>query len=179
MNLPNLITISRILLIPLLVIFLVEGKGDLALFVFILAGVGDAVDGFLARALNQQTDLGAFLDPIADKLLLVTSCITMAILNQLPAWGAVVIVSRDLIILGGIGVLLFYGHPLQIRPTFVSKVTTFLQILTVSMYMLGPDTLGSYWNYNVYLLYLASFFTIVSGLHYIYVGMQILDQEAR
>ena len=84
MNIPNLLTIGRILLIPLLVIFLLDGKELAAFWVFVLAGVTDALDGFLARVLKQKTEFGAFIDPIADKLLLITSYITLAVLGVLP-----------------------------------------------------------------------------------------------
>ena len=103
MNIPNFITLIRILLVPLLVIFLIEGKTSYAFLTFIAAGASDGLDGFLARVLKQKTALGAFVDPIADKLLLTASYITMAVLGMLPEWLSVLVVSRDVIILTGIG----------------------------------------------------------------------------
>ncbi|MDH3360147.1 MAG: CDP-alcohol phosphatidyltransferase family protein, partial [Desulfobulbaceae bacterium] len=94
MNVANAITVLRILLIPLLVIFLIEGNDGYAFLVFIAAGVSDGLDGFVAKVFKQKTLVGAYLDPIADKLLLNTAFITMAVLDVLPAWLAVVVVSR-------------------------------------------------------------------------------------
>ena len=178
MNIPNLLTIGRILLVPLLVIFLLDGKEMAALWVFILAGVTDALDGFLARVLKQKTEFGAFIDPIADKLLLITSYITLAVLGVLPKWLAVIVVSRDVIICGGIGILMLYNRDFKIKPSLVSKVTTFLQLLTVVFY-LGHNFLMPIFPQGIYLLYPTAGFTILSGVHYIIRGFGILgDPEA-
>ncbi|MDH4331533.1 MAG: CDP-diacylglycerol--glycerol-3-phosphate 3-phosphatidyltransferase [Desulfobulbaceae bacterium] len=178
MNIPNILTIGRILLIPLLVIFLLEGRELAAFWVFVLAGVTDALDGFLARVLKQKTEFGAFIDPIADKLLLITSYITLAVLGILPKWLAVIVVSRDVIICGGIGILMLYDREFKIKPSMVSKVTTFLQLLTVVFY-LGYDFIQPIFPIGIYLIYPAAGFTIFSGVHYIIRGLGILgDPEA-
>lgn len=178
MNIPNLLTIGRILLIPLLVIFLLDGKELAAFWVFVLAGVTDALDGFLARVLKQKTEFGAFIDPIADKLLLITSYITLAVLGFLPKWLAVIVVSRDVLICGGIGILMLYDRDFKIKPSLVSKVTTFLQLLTV-VYYLGHDYLQGIFPVGSYLIYATAGFTILSGTHYIIRGLRILgDPEA-
>ena len=178
MNLPNIITIIRILLIPLLIIFLLDGRHDLGLLVFVTAGIGDALDGFLARVLDQRTEFGAHLDPIADKLLLVTSCVTLAVLGRLPGWVAVVIVSRDIIILGGIGVLMLNGLSPSIKPTILSKMTTFFQLVTVSFFM-GKEFVGTYWHLHNHLVTLVVFFTLLSGFQYIIMGSKILGQKGK
>jgi len=172
-NIPNCITIIRILLIPVLVIFLLEGRLISAFWVFVLAGVSDALDGFLARALKQKTDFGAFVDPIADKLLLTTSFVTLAALDFLPKWLAVLVVSRDLLIVGGIGVLMLYDRPFEIKPAFVSKITTFLQLLTVVL-MLGQEYVAPLFVLRDPLIVLTSIFTILSGAHYLIRGFAIL-----
>ena len=178
MNIPNLLTIGRILLIPLLVIFLLEGRELAAFWVFVLAGITDALDGFLARVLKQKTDFGAFIDPIADKLLLITSYVTLAVMGTLPQWLAVIVVSRDVIICGGIGILMLYDRDFKIKPSLVSKVTTFLQLLTV-VYYLGHEYLQGFVHVGVYLIYATAAFTILSGVHYIIKGFGILgDPEA-
>ncbi|PKN22189.1 MAG: CDP-diacylglycerol--glycerol-3-phosphate 3-phosphatidyltransferase [Deltaproteobacteria bacterium HGW-Deltaproteobacteria-3] len=178
MNIPNLLTIGRILLVPLLVIFLLDGREMAAFWVFVVAGVTDALDGFLARVLKQKTEFGAFIDPIADKLLLITSYITLAVLGILPKWLAVIVVSRDVIICGGIGILMLYNRDFKIKPSLVSKVTTFLQLLTV-VYYLGHDFLQPIFPLDGYLLYPTAGFTILSGGHYIIRGFGILgDPEA-
>ncbi len=178
MNIPNLLTIGRILLIPLLVIFLLDGKELAAFWVFVLAGVTDALDGFLARVLKQKTEFGAFIDPIADKLLLITSYITLAVLGFLPKWLAVIVVSRDVLICGGIGILMLYDRDFKIKPSLVSKVTTFLQLLTV-VYSLGHDYFQPIFSGGIYLIYATAAFTVLSGVHYIIRGLGILgDPEA-
>ena len=173
MNIPNILTIGRILLVPLLVIFLLEGRQLAALWVFILAGFTDALDGFLARVLKQKTEFGAFIDPIADKLLLITSYITLAVLGVLPKWLAVIVVSRDVLICGGIGILMLYERDFKIKPSLVSKVTTFLQLLTV-VYFLGHEYLLPIFPAGVYLIYGTAAFTILSGVHYFIKGVGIL-----
>ncbi len=173
MNIPNFITIIRILLIPVLAIFLLEGRLLAAFWVFVAAGVSDGLDGFLARALRQKTDFGAFLDPIADKLLLITSFVTLAVLGILPKWLAVLVVSRDILIVGGIGVLMLYERPIDIKPAFVSKITTFLQLLTVVLH-LGQEYAAPLFALRHYLILLTASFTILSGAHYLIRGFAIL-----
>ena len=174
MNIPNFLTLARVLLIPLLVIFLLEGKTSYAFWVFIVAGVTDALDGFLARALKQKTELGAFIDPIADKLLLITSFITLAVLDLLPNWICVLVVSRDVLILGGIGILMHYKRTVPIQPLLTSKVTTFLQLVTV-VFVLGQEYLTGYLFLNEPIIYLTAIFTIISGGHYLVIGFRLID----
>jgi cardiolipin synthase (CMP-forming) len=173
MNIPNLLTIGRILLVPLLVIFLLDGRQLAAFWVFVLAGVTDGLDGFLARVLRQKTDFGAFIDPIADKLLLITSYVTLAVLDVLPKWLAVIVVSRDLLIWGGIGILMLYDRDFKIEPSLASKITTFFQLLTVVFY-LGQDYFQPVFPWGFALIYPTAAFTVFSGMHYIVRGLKIL-----
>lgn len=173
MNIPNFLTITRILLIPLLVIFLLEGRGQYAFWVFIAAGVSDGLDGFLARALKQKTEFGAFIDPIADKLLLITSYVTLAALDLVPRWLTVLVVSRDVIIIVGIGILMCYNKTFDIKPSFVSKITTFLQLFTVFL-VLGADYLAPVFFLRDGVILATALFTVLSGMHYIAKGFQIL-----
>jgi cardiolipin synthase len=123
--------------------------------------------------LKQKTDFGAFIDPIADKLLLITTYVTLAVLDILPKWLAVIVVSRDVLIWGGIGILMLYDREFKIKPSLVSKVTTFFQLLTVVFY-LGHDYLQPIFPLGFYLIYLTAAFTILSGMHYIIRGLKIL-----
>src|SRR3990170_3134044 len=116
LNFPNLLTFARIISIPLFIILLIDQFYYWALVVFIAAAVSDAVDGLLARLLHQRTELGSYLDPAADKLLSVSSFITLAILNILPGWLAVIVISRDLIISLGILIFFFTSRSLKITP---------------------------------------------------------------
>ena len=178
MNLPNLITVFRLLLIPLFVIFLLENKSTLAFITFVIAGMSDALDGFLARVLKQKTLVGAYVDPVADKLLLATAFVTLAIMGRLPGWLAVVVVSRDVIIIGGIGLLLLNNHPMTIKPTYDSKITTFVQLITVC-FILGGDYLTPYRFLRYSFIMITALFTILSGFHYLYIGFQILGRPDR
>ncbi len=134
LNLPNLITLLRIGAIPIFLILLVDERYTEALIVFILAGITDSLDGLLARWLDARTTLGAFIDPLADKLLLVSSFVILAFLGDIPRWLAVLVIMRDVIILIGYSVLFFVtGHAIKVRPTLIGKASTFFQLLTVSM----------------------------------------------
>jgi cardiolipin synthase len=174
-NLPNLITIIRLLLIPLFVIFLLENRADLALLAFVAASISDALDGFLARILKQKTLFGAYVDPLADKLLLATAFVTLAVMRQLPGWLAVVVVSRDVIILGGITILLLNNRSMTIQPTLDSKITTFFQLLTICFF-LGQKHIADYWFLNIYIVGITALLTLFSGLHYVIIGFKILGR---
>lgn len=177
MNIPNLLSVFRILLIPVLVIFLIDGRQLHALMVFVTAAVTDALDGFIARVFKQKTRIGAYLDPIADKLLISTSYIMLAILNVMPKWLAVIVISRDAIIMVGIGLLLLNDRPIEIRPIIDSKITTFFQLLTVCFY-LGYQTLTDFHFLLPSLVLSTAAITIFSGFHYIVIGFTILGKAS-
>ncbi|TSA13630.1 MAG: CDP-diacylglycerol--glycerol-3-phosphate 3-phosphatidyltransferase [Deltaproteobacteria bacterium] len=174
MNLPNLITVIRILLTPVLIILLLNASFNKALAVFALAGLSDGLDGFLARYLRQKTTLGAYLDPIADKLLLSATFITLATLKLVPSWLTVIIVSRDVIIVLGIAMLFVNGSEVPIRPSIISKITTLLQIMAVFV-ILSRDLWAVIWQMRDTLVWLTTVFTVLSGLHYIYFGVKIFS----
>ena len=178
MNIPNILTLLRILFIPLLVIFLMDGKKDLALVVFISAAISDGLDGFIARVFKQKTQFGAYIDPIADKLLIGTSYVALAILNLMPGWLAVVVISRDVIILCGLGLLLLNNRPISIRPLLDSKLTTLLQLLLV-VFFLSYDYKALFFIRPAehYLIFCTAAFTIFSGFHYIVLGFSILGNS--
>lgn len=180
MNIPNLITLLRIILVPIIVILLIQGSFLKALIVFVVAGLSDALDGFLARVMNQQTVLGAYLDPIADKALLASSFVTLSVLHIVPSWLAVIVISRDFIILLGISVLSIMSISVEIRPTLISKVTTALQLITVllalSLRSLPFDVNGS-WSLAIY--WVTALFTIVSGLNYMARGIGLINRNTK
>lgn len=164
-NLPNLITLVRILIIPIFIILLVYGHNFYALYLFILAGLSDALDGFIARTWNLKTRLGTYLDPTADKLLLVSSFITLALLKKVPVWIMIIVLSRD-IILGITGLILLNFIDIRsyyIRPSLLGKITTVLQILTVLLVLM--EKTGTFFSMT---LWITAFATIASGLHYVY-----------
>lgn len=179
MNIPNFLSLLRIILVPVVVIFLIQGSYGKALFTFALAGLTDALDGILARLLCCQTVLGSYLDPIADKLLLTASFVTLAILGIIPSWLTVIVISRDFIILLGIAILSMISIPYVVKPAFVGKITTALQIgtifLALSFQAVSCDV--SY-DWIGIIFWLTGFLTIASGLVYIIRGIKLINTVA-
>ena len=130
MNIPNLITLGRILLVPIVVwAIATPGTMWIAFVLFLAAGVSDAVDGFLAKRFSMTTELGAYLDPLADKALIVSIYLTLGINDLIPRWLVILVVSRDILIVGGIMLSWLIGNPLKIKPLLVSKLNTVAQIV--------------------------------------------------
>ena len=177
MNIPNLLSLTRIILVPVFVIFLIQDKYYSALIIFIIAGLTDALDGTMARLLNAQTKLGSYLDPIADKLLLTTSFVILAILGIIPRWLTVIVISRDFMILLGIAILTLMSISFEIKPALIGKVTTTLQIGTVFLVLLYKAfTYNLSYNFVLNLFFwLTAALTIASGLVYIIRGIKIVN----
>jgi cardiolipin synthase len=173
MGLANWLTVLRILLIPVFVALLVYRRPGLGLAVFALAAFTDLLDGYVARRRGSQSRLGAFLDPLADKLLLTASFATLTYLRVLPAWIMIVVVSRDLILMLGALLIHMVGGRIYPRPTWTGKAATFFQVLTVL-----AGLLDRYFRVPVLpalFVWPAALFTIVSGLQYIVQGMGYLN----
>ena len=129
MSIPNLITLGRILLVPIVVWAIMSpGAMWIAFVLFVVAGISDGVDGYLAKRFNMTTELGAYLDPLADKALIVSIYLTLGINGDIPRWLVILVVSRDILIVGGIMLSWLMGNPLKIRPLLVSKLNTVAQI---------------------------------------------------
>lgn len=176
-TIPNLLTIIRILLTPLFVIFLIREHFDLALVVFVAAGVSDGLDGFIARYFDQRSTLGAILDPIADKMLLIAAFVSLGVLSIIPYWLTVVVITRDVVILIGVAIFSLLDIDFEINPSAVSKMTTVLQVITVCLALLPFDRSGLA-ELQMIFFWLTALFTTLSGLHYIYVGMGILQHQS-
>jgi cardiolipin synthase (CMP-forming) len=140
-SLPNLITLARLLLAPLAVSMIVSQRYVEAFLIFLAAGVSDAVDGFIAKRFDLRTELGAYLDPLADKALLVSIYVTLAIVGALPPAIAILVVSRDLMILFAVLVSWLLSKPVAINPVWVSKLNTTAQI-AFAAYVLGAKAWG-------------------------------------
>ena len=138
MNIPNLLTIGRLFAVPLVVWLIAGGQHLAAFWVFALAGVTDAVDGAIARAFDQRTELGAYLDPLADKALLVSIYVTLAISGEIPRALAIAVVFRDLVIVGAVILCWVIERPVPIDPLKISKANTAAQILFAGL-VLGAD----------------------------------------
>lgn len=175
LNIPNLLSIGRILCVPLFIILLLNQFYGWALFVFAIAAVTDAADGILARLLKQRTVLGTYLDPTADKLLNASSYITLAILNLLPSWLAVIVVSRDVIICLGLMIFFWTSQPLEIRPSIASKVTTGFQFCTI-VFALWSAYVAPIPNMLIFLIWGTAIGTVVSGMQYIGRGIKLFNR---
>ena len=129
MTVPNIITLGRFMLVPMIVWALLTGQVVLAFAVFLFAGVSDGVDGYIARRFDQHSELGAYLDPMADKALLVTTYVMLGYMEVLPLWLVTLVVSRDMLILGGVLLASMLGNPVAMQPLFISKANTAAQIM--------------------------------------------------
>jgi len=129
LSIPNLITLARILLVPVVVWAIATGNLHLAFLLFLAAAISDAVDGFLAKRFGMSSQLGAYLDPLADKVLIVSIYVTLGITSVIPSWLVILVVSRDLMIVGAVMLSWLVDRPVAIKPHIVSKLNTAAQIL--------------------------------------------------
>ena len=128
MSLPNIITLFRLLLVPAVIWAIGAHRFELAFWLFLAAGISDGLDGFIAKRFAMQTELGAYLDPLADKALLVSIYVMLAFVGLIPNWAAIAVVSRDVMIVGAVLLSQVVAKPVKIAPLFVSKVNTLVQI---------------------------------------------------
>jgi cardiolipin synthase len=135
LNIPNLITLARILLLPVMVWAITTDHMRLAFIVFLAAGLSDAIDGFLAKRFGMATELGAYLDPLADKAMIVSIYVTMGIVGQLPLWLVILVVSRDIMIVSAVILSWLLNRPVKLKPLGVSKLNTVAQIVLALLVM--------------------------------------------
>lgn len=167
MNLPNFISLGRVLAGPLVVWLMLVGHMQWAFWIFVMAGLSDAVDGFIAKRLQITSELGRYLDPIADKVLLVSIFITLGVQGHLPAWLVILAVSRDLLIVGGALLSFALSRPISVRPLLISKVNTALQI-ALAAWVLSRVAFGlDLPALDHALVYGAALTTVFSGAAYI------------
>jgi cardiolipin synthase len=175
---PNQLTLLRMIFVPFIVIHLVEGRYLWALVVFVIAGFSDGLDGLLARMLHQQTLLGQYLDPIADKLLLSTMFLVLSILHKIPWKYTVVVFSRDISILAASAVLFAIAGLRNFRPSIFGKANTVSQIAAVFFALLGELQRTRWiWIARVVSLRATFIFTILSALHYVILVQQRLREH--
>ena len=183
MTLPNQITIARILLIPIFVVLAIYygksaslGHPDehlrmATIAVFLVAALSDGIDGWLARRFHLKSRLGAILDPIADKGLMLTAIITLSVTQwpyDLPVWYPVLVIARDVMIVTGCVVIRWLNDQIDVRPSILGKISTFLQMLTVSVVMLQ-------WRHSDPVVWISGAVTLVSGLAYLAQGIRLLQ----
>jgi cardiolipin synthase len=175
---PNQLTLLRMIFVPFIVIHLVSGRYLWALVVFVIAGFSDGLDGLLARMLHQQTVLGQYLDPIADKLLLSTMFLVLSILHKIPWKYTVLVFSRDISILAASAVLFAIAGLRNFSPSIFGKANTFSQICAVFFVLLFEvRPLRAIWIARTVFLRATFFFTILSALHYVILVQQRLREH--
>lgn len=176
MNLPNLLSLLRIFMVAPFLIAVIYDRHALALAIFVVAGITDALDGYLARRLDQKSVLGTFLDPLGDKLLGTVAFIALSVQGLLPAWLAVIVVAKDLYVALGAGILHYSGNLTVALPSFWGKLATLLQIVTVALVLLGtfvavPPAL-------LQLLFIVTaLVTTIACVHYIWSGTRVFKQS--
>ena len=176
LNIPNSLTVLRILLVPVFVGLLVYEHYDQALLALIIAAITDGLDGAIARMANQQTRIGAYLDPLADKLLLMSSFLTLAALHLVPVWAVIMVVSRDVILLAGTLLARLTESSIDITPTALGKGTTLVQFVYITMVVLM--TTGQVQDSVIQpVLGLMATLTVASGTHYLYRGIMSLNNQ--
>src|SRR5437899_7198476 len=174
MGLANWLTTLRILLIPVFVTLLVYRRPGWAFLVFCAASLTDMLDGYIARRRGTQTHLGAFLDPVADKLLLTSAFVTLTYLKVIPFWIAVVVVSRDLVLSVGVLVIHVAGGTVQPAPSWLGKLSTVFQMATVLAAMIS-FYFGALQALPRLFAWVTAVFTVTSGLQYIMQGLKQIN----
>jgi cardiolipin synthase len=164
---PNIISLARLISVPLIVWLMLEHRYAAAFWLFIAAGISDGVDGFLAKRFDWRTRLGSFLDPLADKALLVSIYVTLGMQGYLPSWLVILVVSRDILIVGAVLLSLFLGHGLHVEPLRISKANTVAQIGLAGL-MLGSMDYGVAVEWIVHFgSIVVALTTIASGTSYV------------
>ena len=180
LNFPNFLTLIRIATIPFFLILLYMRSYTWALIIFVVGAVTDALDGPVARWTNQKTSLGAYLDPVADKLLILSSLVVLSHLGAVPGWLTLVVVSREFIITLGYGVTYFLtDERMEVQPSFIGKLNTFLLLLLVTVVLISLyDPTAVPGGVPYYLSLITGGTTVVSGLQYVYRGLVWLQGRA-
>jgi cardiolipin synthase len=140
-NIPNFITLGRVMSVPVIFWLLLTGRTQLAFLIFVCAGISDAIDGYLAKRFDWRTELGAYLDPLADKLLIVSIYIALGVRGELPLWLIIMVVSRDILIVVAVLLSWLMDQPVVIKPLAVSKANTVAQIVLAAT-VLADDGFG-------------------------------------
>lgn len=181
MSIPNIITLGRLLVVPVQVYLILIGELGWAFWLFVAAGVSDAVDGFIARAFRSRTHLGGYLDPLADKALLVSVYIALGQADYLPVWLVIMVVFRDILIVGGVLLLYTLKESLAMQPSWSSKVNTSAQIALAGLVLAYrglwlPDADGGGTLVGV-MIWVVALTTAVSGAGYIVQGSRLMSRQ--
>ena len=175
LTIPNLITLLRFLLVPAIVYAMLEGAMGWALAGFLIAGISDGVDGFVARHFDQRSELGTYLDPIADKLLLVSVFVVLGLMSELPLWLVIAAVSRDLLIVGGVVLSGLLGHPVEMKPLMVSKANTAVQIILAAAVLFELALSTAFGDLRFWLVLLSGGLTGASAAAYLVAWLRHMN----
>ena len=167
MSIPNIITLGRILLVPFIVWAIASSQMEIAFAIFVIAGVSDAVDGFLAKRFDMASELGALLDPVADKALLVSIYVALGIWGAVPRWIVILVVSRDIMIVGAVIVSWLYGKPIPMKPLMVSKLNTAFQVAFAALVLAALGFGFEPSPYDYVLMGCVTVFTLLSVSFYL------------
>ena len=167
MTVPNVITIMRLLLVPAIVLALLSERWGWAFTGFLIAGVSDGIDGFIARHFNQKSELGAYLDPMADKLLLVSVFVVLGLMGELPLWLVIAVASRDALIVCAVLLSTVMGNPVAMKPLFVSKANTAVQIVLAALVLGELAFATEFWPLRPGLVILSGLLTVASAAAYL------------
>jgi cardiolipin synthase len=167
---------SRIVLIPVLMTSIIYGQYFYALLLFVIAALTDLLDGLFARLANQKTALGTFLDPLADKFLLVTSFILFSVYGWIPKWFAVVVISRDIFVVIGWFLLYMVTNTSKVEPVLFGKVAIASQLLILAYVLLRKNYASLPSVHNLFFA-LSALITAISGLQYIYKGFKLTNAQ--
>ncbi|MET0047221.1 MAG: CDP-alcohol phosphatidyltransferase family protein [Sedimenticola sp.] len=168
-DIPNLISVLRIFLTLPVVWMLLERQFDIALVLFVVAGVSDGLDGYLAKHYGWTSRLGGLLDPLADKVLLVSSFLSLAVVGMIPVWLVMLVILRDLVIVTGALVYNFRVEELEAEPSMISKVNTVAQIVLVLSVVLDEGLMGLPDLYILAMVWAVAVTTVASGVNYVWV----------
>lgn len=185
LTIPNLLTFLRMALIPVFASMLFYGHYKLALEVFVIAGISDGIDGFLARRFKQESELGTIIDPIADKLLMTTAFIILSIPNVLPPvrhlpvpfWVTITVIGRDVLILAVAAAINVITGFRGFRPSWLGKLSTLLQVIAVGLILLAAITGWTIYLPSTYTIVVL--FAFVSGVHYVFQVSRLMKEEER
>ncbi|MBN8959663.1 MAG: CDP-alcohol phosphatidyltransferase family protein [Rhizobiales bacterium] len=166
-SIPNIITLIRILLVPVIVWAIASGQMKIAFGIFVIAGVSDAVDGFLAKRFNMASELGALLDPLADKALLVSIYVALGIWGAFPRWIVILVVSRDIMIVGAVIISWLFGKPMPMKPLMVSKLNTAAQVALAALVLAALGFNFSASPYELILMAGVAILTLLSVAFYL------------
>ncbi|MYZ48493.1 CDP-alcohol phosphatidyltransferase family protein [Propylenella binzhouense] len=167
MTIPNFITLARLLAVPVVVWFVISGWFAAALILFVLAGVSDAADGFIAKRFGAASDLGAYLDPFADKTLLVSLFVSLGVDGYLPVWLTLLVVSRDFLIIGAVALSYMLANPVAIHPLWISKLNTAAQIILIALVLAREAGTDALQPVLLPMILITAALTVLSGAAYL------------